>query len=167
MDKEPLLNVKTEQRGCMRSCFLTSWMLNGCTYVPSLKKPVFGIIFMCLCLLILHAIKEHNHVRSSMFTTGMPPLGTGDIVIKTSRILVKPDIPIRHNSERMRYKHTNRCLPGCIVIGARKAGTRALLTYLDLHPHLRTAKNEVHFFDDDENYMQGLEWYRKKMPLHV
>ena len=64
---------------------------------------------------------------------------------------------------RMRYKQANH-LPDCIVIGARKAGTRALLTYLDLHPYIRAAEKEVHFFDDDENYMQGLEWYRKKMP---
>lgn len=70
-----------------------------------------------------------------------------------------------HDSNRLRAKHTKRQLPQCLIIGARKAGTRALLTFLDLHPQIRVAKNEVHFFDDDENYDMGLEWYRKKMPF--
>ena len=63
---------------------------------------------------------------------------------------------------RIRYKHTRRKLPGCIIIGTRKAGTRALLTFLNLHPQIIAAKQEVHFFDD--NYENGLEWYRKSMP---
>jgi len=65
---------------------------------------------------------------------------------------------------KFRYKHTKRQLPQCLIIGARKAGTRALLTYLDMHPHVMAARREIHFFDDDENYSQGMEWYRKKMP---
>lgn len=35
---------------------------------------------------------------------------------------------------------------------------------LNLHPRLQKAAGEVHFFDRDENYLKGLEWYRKKMP---
>ena len=35
---------------------------------------------------------------------------------------------------------------------------------LYLHPRIQKAGGEVHFFDRDENYMKGLEWYRKKMP---
>ncbi|KAK2145506.1 hypothetical protein LSH36_677g02018 [Paralvinella palmiformis] len=69
-----------------------------------------------------------------------------------------------HFSDKIRYKHTKRHLPECIIIGIRKSGTRALLTYLNLHPHIRTATEEIHFFDNDDNYSRGLEWYRKKMP---
>lgn len=46
----------------------------------------------------------------------------------------------------------------------RKCGTRALLEMLYLHPRIQKAAGEVHFFDRDENYWKGLEWYRKKMP---
>lgn len=67
-------------------------------------------------------------------------------------------------SDHIRYKHTNRHLPQCIIIGSRKAGTRALLNYLNLHPDIRIAKTEVHYFDEAENYQGGLEWYRKRMP---
>lgn len=51
-----------------------------------------------------------------------------------------------------------------LIIGVRKCGTRALLEMLYLHPRIQKAGGEVHFFDRDENYLKGLEWYRKKMP---
>ena len=57
-----------------------------------------------------------------------------------------------------------RRLPKCIIIGVRKCGTRALLEFLNLHPQIRIAEQEVHFFDTIENYKNGLDWYRKKMP---
>ena len=66
--------------------------------------------------------------------------------------------------DKIRIKHTKRRLPQCLIIGIRKAGTRALLTFLNLHPQIQTAKNEVHFFDDDEAYVHGYDWYRKRMP---
>ena len=46
----------------------------------------------------------------------------------------------------------NKKLPGCIIIGARKGGTRALLEMLSLHPSVRMATQEVHFFDNQTNY---------------
>lgn len=69
------------------------------------------------------------------------------------------------NSNHYSYKSTKRQLPQCIVIGARKAGTRALLTYLKLHPDIQTAPYEIHFFDNSEHYDFGYEWYKKQMPL--
>lgn len=51
-----------------------------------------------------------------------------------------------------------------IIIGVRKCGTRALLEMLFLHPRIQKAAGEVHFFDRDDNYSRGLEWYRHKMP---
>ena len=56
-------------------------------------------------------------------------------------------------------------LPSCIIIGVRKCGTRALLEFLNLHPDIVTAEDEMHFFNDDERYKQGVEFYRKHMPL--
>lgn len=35
---------------------------------------------------------------------------------------------------------------------------------LFLHPQIQKAAGEVHFFDRDDNYGKGLEWYRRKMP---
>ncbi|XP_039320884.1 heparan sulfate glucosamine 3-O-sulfotransferase 5 [Saimiri boliviensis] len=56
-------------------------------------------------------------------------------------------------------------LPKAIIIGVRKGGTRALLEMLNLHPAVVKASQEIHFFDNDENYGKGIEWYRKKMPF--
>ncbi|KAI8436179.1 hypothetical protein MSG28_004258 [Choristoneura fumiferana] len=53
-------------------------------------------------------------------------------------------------------------LPDALVIGVKKCGTRALLEFLRLHPDVRAAGSEVHFFD--KFYHKGFEWYRDKMP---
>ncbi|RWS26721.1 heparan sulfate glucosamine 3-O-sulfotransferase 5-like protein [Leptotrombidium deliense] len=58
----------------------------------------------------------------------------------------------------------HRRLPQCIIIGVRKGGTRALLEFLNIHPSVQKASDEVHFFDDDSKYELGLEWYRRQMP---
>jgi Sulfotransferase domain len=57
-----------------------------------------------------------------------------------------------------------RRLPHMLIIGVRKCGTRALLEMLNLHPRIQKASGEVHFFDRDDNYRRGLEFYRSKMP---
>ncbi|CAJ0600906.1 unnamed protein product [Cylicocyclus nassatus] len=53
--------------------------------------------------------------------------------------------------------------PTAIIVGVKKAGTRALLEFLRLNPRIRAPGPEVHFFD--KNYHKGLDWYREKMPL--
>ncbi|XP_036454533.1 LOW QUALITY PROTEIN: heparan sulfate (glucosamine) 3-O-sulfotransferase 1-like 2 [Colossoma macropomum] len=58
-----------------------------------------------------------------------------------------------------------RRMPGAIIIGVRKGGTRALLEMLNLHPDVEVAKAEVHYFNLDENFRKGLDWYRAQMPL--
>ncbi|KAK7113511.1 hypothetical protein V1264_012785 [Littorina saxatilis] len=51
-----------------------------------------------------------------------------------------------------------RRLPGAIIIGVKKAGTRALLEFLRIHPDVQAPGPEPHFFD--RNYKRGLDWYR-------
>ncbi len=62
------------------------------------------------------------------------------------------------------YVSPNRVqrLPSVIIIGAKKGGTRALLEFMKLHPLLKAAGPEIHFFDTQ--YDKGLEWYISKMP---
>lgn len=57
-----------------------------------------------------------------------------------------------------------RRLPNAIIIGARKAGTRALLEFLKIHPNIKACSVEVHFFDNSNKYQLGLDWYRQQMP---
>ena len=61
--------------------------------------------------------------------------------------------------------HVTRKFPQAIIIGVKKGGTRALTDMLKSHPGVKSAIGEVHFFDREENYKKGLEWYMSKMPL--
>jgi len=56
-----------------------------------------------------------------------------------------------------------RRLPQCLIIGVRKGGTRALLEFLNIHPDVQAERREVHFFDNDNRYRRGLDWYRRQM----
>lgn len=56
----------------------------------------------------------------------------------------------------------SRHLPDTLIIGVKKSGTRALLEFIRLHPDVRAAGCEVHFFD--RHYAKGLHWYRNHMP---
>ena len=56
-----------------------------------------------------------------------------------------------------------RRLPQCLIVGVRKGGTRALLEFLNLHPDVQAERREVHFFDNDNRYRRGLDWYRRQM----
>ncbi|XP_032889521.1 heparan sulfate glucosamine 3-O-sulfotransferase 1-like [Amblyraja radiata] len=70
-----------------------------------------------------------------------------------------------HKSPLPQTSITSQIIPQTIIIGVRKGGTRALLEMLDIHPDIVVAATEVHFFDWDENYVKGLEWYRTLMPF--
>lgn len=55
-------------------------------------------------------------------------------------------------------------LPACLIIGAQKAGTTSLASYLAAHPCVVSPSfKEVHFFD--LNYTRGIEWYRSHFPV--
>jgi hypothetical protein len=47
---------------------------------------------------------------------------------------------------------------GAIIIGARKAGTRALVVFLNLHPGVRAVLTELHYFSSQ--FHRGVDWYR-------
>ncbi|XP_051896956.1 heparan sulfate glucosamine 3-O-sulfotransferase 1-like [Pristis pectinata] len=63
--------------------------------------------------------------------------------------------------------NATRKVPQAIIIGVRKGGTRALLEMINLHPDVVVARAEVHFFDWDENYQKGFDWYREQMPVSL
>ncbi|ELU17270.1 hypothetical protein CAPTEDRAFT_36252, partial [Capitella teleta] len=55
-------------------------------------------------------------------------------------------------------------LPDCLIVGARKAGTRALTRFLSQHPQVVVLTHEVQFFNIDDRYSRGEDWYRSQMP---
>src|SRR5689334_25243197 len=52
-------------------------------------------------------------------------------------------------------------LPNLLVIGAAKAGTTSLHSYLSLHPEIfMSQRKELNFFDDRSRWNKGVEWYK-------
>lgn len=80
-----------------------------------------------------------------------------------------PDNKTEHgSSQKYRFykqQGLQRHLPDALIIGVKKSGTRALLEFIRLHPDVRAAGMEVHFFD--RHYAKGLNWYRNKMPATI
>lgn len=55
--------------------------------------------------------------------------------------------------------------PDFLIVGAQKAGTTALYSYLAQHPNiLATEKKEHHFFNCDKNYIKGSRFYCNLFP---
>lgn len=52
-------------------------------------------------------------------------------------------------------------LPNFIIPGAQKSGTTALRIYLSQHPNIYMVNKEIHFFDTEENFKKGIEWYKQ------
>ncbi|KAM9838015.1 heparan sulfate glucosamine 3-O-sulfotransferase 2-like [Aulostomus maculatus] len=73
--------------------------------------------------------------------------------------LVRSDTP---SPPMGNLKFGNKKLPNAIIVGVKKGGTRAVLEFIRIHPDVRAAGTETHFFD--RNYDRGLEWYRGLMP---
>ncbi|KYO45768.1 heparan sulfate glucosamine 3-O-sulfotransferase 1 [Alligator mississippiensis] len=67
--------------------------------------------------------------------------------------------------ENIHSNGSRQQLPQTIIIGVRKGGTRALLEMLSLHPNIAAAESEVHFFDWEDHYGNGLQWYMNQMPF--
>ena len=52
-------------------------------------------------------------------------------------------------------------LPNFLCVGAQRAGTTTLFNTLKLHPSISlSSTKEVHFFDNDENFKKGINWYK-------
>jgi hypothetical protein len=51
--------------------------------------------------------------------------------------------------------------PTFLIIGVQKGGTTPCSFYLQQHPSVHMAHGEPHFFDNDDNYKKGVDWYEK------
>lgn len=53
--------------------------------------------------------------------------------------------------------------PTFLIVGAQKAGTTSMDFYLREHPDIfMYPKKEIHFFDNDERFALGKDWYEKQ-----
>lgn len=87
----------------------------------------------------------------TVFTREFSQSGPWPASFSNFLVILSP-IPPGTNGSAMRR------LPQVLIIGVKKAGTRALLEFLRVHPSIRAAGPEVHYFD--RFYTRGLAWYR-------
>jgi [heparan sulfate]-glucosamine 3-sulfotransferase 5 len=88
--------------------------------------------------------------------------------VDKTKLIPSKDLVLSYTDKgdvQIHIKGTKQRLPQAIVVGVRKSGTRALLEFLNMHSQIRAAKEEIHYFDNEDNYRNGLEWYRKRMPF--
>ncbi|KAM8714175.1 hypothetical protein ACLKA7_014333 [Drosophila subpalustris] len=160
-----------------------------CILVVGVSRPKLAVVFLTVMLISLfltfHVLYDsavyniqaaqavHERHRLSLAASASAAAASAPYSSSSNRlpVFVKPvassnqlSHPMVFPSSRVHFPKTSRRLPQALIIGVRKCGTRALLEMLYLHPRIQKAGGEVHFFDRDENYLKGLDWYRKKMP---
>ena len=112
-------------------------------------------LLYCFALFTLCYVYRYN----SDYVQQNSSYSTRRVIMKHSRIHVTSSI--EHEPG------VTQRLPEAIIVGISKCGTRAILSFLALHPGmsfgLKKGVDEVNFFN--VNYQKGLEWYRKQMPL--
>ncbi len=113
--------------------------------------PVIIIVFAGLLFYSYHVSYSYRRGR------------TGQLVLGVASLPCDHCMPM--NSTSVPAGSRARRFPQAIIIGVRKGGTRALIDMLQSHPDIESAKGEVHYFDDDEHYAMGLEWYISRMAL--
>ncbi|KAL2088718.1 hypothetical protein ACEWY4_015617 [Coilia grayii] len=103
------------------------------------------------------------------FVTQSPPVPSWPADRSDARPSLSPPqadpLPLNDSSPSAHPNGTVQQLPGVIIIGVRKGGTRALIEMLSLHSAVAAAQNEVHFFDWESHFQRGLPWYLSQMPF--
>ncbi|XP_039290480.1 heparan sulfate glucosamine 3-O-sulfotransferase 6 [Nilaparvata lugens] len=114
-------------------------------------------------LSILSTVKPDSRSHSNKATVvRLVPLLTWSGLAEEQRKVEAKDGAPKYRFLRQQGLHPVRRLPDALVIGVKKSGTRALLEFIRLHPDVRAAGSEVHFFD--RHYSNGFTWYRHRMP---
>ena len=144
---------------CLISGLCISFILNISEDAMSggAKIPVGHFLFFLLVVFICTFVIAYQRLQNDQLCL----LHRTDVF---TSIVKAADITVKHEDKYSAKTSSVCCLPNSIIIGARKAGTRALINFLKIHPEVKAAANEVHFFDRDENFSRGLSWYASEMP---
>lgn len=143
--------------------------------IPISRKIILALL--CLAILSLYLSYTFNTCLVSNISKSLPKWHRHPLVPKdntglhyTTAVRVVPLLAVNETDASPKYRFLRqqglqpaRQLPSALIIGVKKGGTRALLEFIRIHPDVRAAGSEVHFFD--KHYSKGFEWYRHHMPL--
>lgn len=124
----------------------------------------FTVVTITLAILVALTLL-YSFVCCSSSSVSLPLLLSEQQGLKNSRIREDRLSLVVTNCLTNFSLRGTRKFPSALIIGARKGGTRALIDMLKCHPEVVTAVSEVHYFDRDENFSNGVQWYIDKMPL--
>ncbi|XP_033150462.1 heparan sulfate glucosamine 3-O-sulfotransferase 6 [Drosophila busckii] len=116
----------------------------------------------------LLALPQRNDSKAAAAAAANLQLNLSSLAIYNSSTglpLARIDGAPKYQLLRQQGLRPSRHLPDTLIIGVKKSGTRALLEFIRLHPDVRAAGSEVHFFD--RHYQRGLRWYRHHMPYTI
>lgn len=119
------------------------------------------LLFVCLLCSIVFITIYHLKCRDVTTTTSS----------NDGRSVHGTFTPYAHNlncsppSDREYEVNERKRFPTAIIIGVKKGGTRALLNMLEAHPDVVSAHRELHYFDYEENFKRGVEYYIDQMPI--
>lgn len=117
-------------------------------------------MLMCvICVVLCFSVYSNSVVWRTMSANRLYP--KDELSVAGARKLLEEE---EWGTEKPHPPGTDKRLPQSIIFGVRKCGTRAMLEFLGLHPQIKPADHEVHYFDDNTNYNMGIEWYRSQMP---
>ncbi|ERL91403.1 hypothetical protein D910_08735 [Dendroctonus ponderosae] len=133
--------------------------------MPFNAEQIFGQVpVRPMFILLIPISKENSKWRHNPVVANEIPLIQYSTSVRVVSLLEsnETDISPKYRLFREQGLHPVRQLPSALVIGVKKGGTRALLEFIRIHPDVRAAGSEVHFFD--KNYHRGFQWYRSHMP---
>lgn len=145
-------------------------MAKGRCFHLDAQKLLFMFSLAMVCLFLCILLSDPAHIVYWSAQPSVQPLAVAQLYRKTN---ASDDIPTNFSLDAsattgasgvtstdttdQEWTATRR-LPQALIIGVKKGGTRALLEFLRLHPDVRAAGSEPHFFD--RYYDRGLDWYK-------
>lgn len=139
----------------------------------AVKKAGVGAVLVCVGLLVYYVAFSLHKSTYLVPTTDVvntvsecfcPQTQCVDPSRNASDVTPSASLQDTEAGETCNCDGTAQRFPQAIIIGVRKGGTRALIDMLGIHPNIATARGEIHYFDRDENFSKGVQWYIERMP---
>ncbi|WP_413167430.1 sulfotransferase domain-containing protein [Capilliphycus salinus ALCB114379] len=116
----------------------------------------------------LEVLKEraNNKQAQSIVINGLSSLGKVEEAIKfCKQIAYENNVRLKPNFVKNHWDESNKREPHFIIAGFMKCGTTSLYDYIAQHPNvLPASQKEIMFFNNENLYGLGLDWYRANFP---
>ena len=127
------------------------------------SKQLLLIFLFCGVIYLIISRTQCSDTDLATITSSRDSDGSKDVYDSNSRYI--RSLNCTTQSDREYEVDERKRFPSAIIIGVKKGGTRALLNMLEAHPDIVSAHREIHYFDYEENFRRGVEFYIDQMPI--